>query len=243
MQCYRCRRLGHTAKGCNARKQKCLYCSDDHKKEECTATIRKCANCAGPHAANSSECKFIQEAREIEKAKVDHGLDYLNARKLVLNNKQMNLSNEHFPLMPHKNNLVADSNRHNNYVINTRNAYRDAVRREPTNNKCNSMQQDTQQNIKYMADASTQNCPDVINPPKQLPEELLNEINVFVIDILHNILGKEKPKDNEESESNALLNNLALRLQLKNKFRQEEKEKINEGPEKRNSNKRKIIAT
>ena len=65
LQCYRCQRIGHTAKGCRA-KIRCMVCSGEHVKEVCTANEEKCANCGGNHKANAKGCIHIKKATEVE---------------------------------------------------------------------------------------------------------------------------------------------------------------------------------
>ena len=238
MQCYRCQRLGHTSKGCNAKKQKCLYCSEDHKKEDCTAIIRTCANCTGPHAANSSQCKFIQEAREIDKTKAELGIDYLKAREIVLNNKQLNLNTEDFPYMQQSNNQGEKSNENGNIVPNVGNTYSDALRLSQNHSNLNHRHQERQQIIKQTADASTQT--DVTKLTNDLNDELMNKIKGFVIQILQEMLGKETPRYQGASTGRTLQKNLVENLQAKKLIRQDDKINENiEETETRNSNIRK----
>ena len=71
LQCYRCQRIGHMAKGCRA-KIRCMVCSGEHVKEVCNAVEERCANCGGKHKANSKLCSHIKVAAEIEKDRAAH---------------------------------------------------------------------------------------------------------------------------------------------------------------------------
>ena len=79
LRCFRCQRLGHMASGCTA-SIRCLVCAGEHDKEVCTTLVKRCANCNGPHAANSKECKFIRQGKEIEKLK-SVGMSFRDAVK------------------------------------------------------------------------------------------------------------------------------------------------------------------
>ena len=68
LQCYRCQRIGHTARGCRA-KIRCMVGSEEHVKEVCKATVERCANCRGSHKAKSKLCEHIRSASEMEKEK------------------------------------------------------------------------------------------------------------------------------------------------------------------------------
>ncbi|XP_049794969.1 uncharacterized protein LOC126209889 [Schistocerca nitens] len=65
LQCYKCQRLGHTARGCkNA--VACLKCAAAHDTRSCTkprGVACCCANCGGPHAANSRSCGYLRKSR------------------------------------------------------------------------------------------------------------------------------------------------------------------------------------
>jgi len=82
IQCYNCQRYNHTAGSCKTL-ARCLLCAGKHKKEECTAVHLHCANCKEAHAANSKECKFMKQAREVETVKVQKKLPYSEARNFV----------------------------------------------------------------------------------------------------------------------------------------------------------------
>ena len=88
IQCYRCQRLGHTSHGCTS-KERCLLCGLNHNKTNCTSEHHKCANCGQAHRANSSECKIMKEAREIEKLKAERGMSHDEARRMILQTSQL----------------------------------------------------------------------------------------------------------------------------------------------------------
>lgn len=82
--CYKCGRLGHLGKYCNA-KEKCLRCAGSHnrdlncKKEVC------CINCKGEHRTLDRTCPVIQKNIEIQKTMAFRNLPFLAARRLVEN--------------------------------------------------------------------------------------------------------------------------------------------------------------
>lgn len=55
LQCFRCQRYGHSARGCTSA-LRCFVCAGPHSFRECTAEQPKCANCGGDHKANSAVC-------------------------------------------------------------------------------------------------------------------------------------------------------------------------------------------
>ena len=66
LQCYNCQMIGHTAPGCT-RKQKCLFCSGEHPVRECKSKDKHCANCKESHSANSTQCRLIKQAKQLER--------------------------------------------------------------------------------------------------------------------------------------------------------------------------------
>ena len=82
IQCYNCQRYGHTAGSCKTKKR-CLLCSGDHNKEECAAETFSCANCKEQHVANSKDCKFMKQAKEVELMKVQEKVPHSEARMMV----------------------------------------------------------------------------------------------------------------------------------------------------------------
>ena len=61
MQCFKCRKFGHSARDCtNA--FRCLGCSQDHSVKECSVAKEnaKCSNCGGAHATFPRGCPAYQ---------------------------------------------------------------------------------------------------------------------------------------------------------------------------------------
>lgn len=95
MQCYKCQRLGHTSKSCKSTEPRCLLCGENHSKDKCTSEERTCANCKGSHSANSNECRYIKNAKEVENIKAKHQVTYRIARQMCIdenNNSVINVS-------------------------------------------------------------------------------------------------------------------------------------------------------
>jgi hypothetical protein len=69
LQCYNCQHIGDHMSGACKEEQKCVLCSEPHRKSECMATKDKykCANCSGFHAAWSQECPRLREAIDMKK--------------------------------------------------------------------------------------------------------------------------------------------------------------------------------
>lgn len=80
MQCFKCQRLGHTAKSCTSKTIRCMLCGGGHDKSACESQIRFCSNCKGDHSANSNQCPYITQAKQIEKLKAK-GINHNIARE------------------------------------------------------------------------------------------------------------------------------------------------------------------
>ena len=90
LQCFKCQRMGHTAKSCKSR-ARCMLCGEDHSKAECNvpdATGYHCANCGGNHRANDPKCGYYRQAREVEVVRSTENVNYFQAKKIVYANKK-----------------------------------------------------------------------------------------------------------------------------------------------------------
>ena len=102
LQCYKCQRIGHTAKSCTAQ-ARCMLCGGPHTKNECSVTDEsnhRCANCRGRHKANSTECETYQEAKAIERLRAKNNTTFREAQIELksLSNKTA------FPSLPDRSN-------------------------------------------------------------------------------------------------------------------------------------------
>lgn len=121
MQCFKCQRLGHTAKSCTSQFSRCMLCGERHDKRECGNPNRFCINCKGNHAANSNQCPYITQAKEIEKMKVN-GIDYRTAREQLRQQEYPHSSlpssntniNTYANVVRNNKNIVKDQDYNNN---------------------------------------------------------------------------------------------------------------------------------
>jgi hypothetical protein len=180
VQCFRCQRLGHTARSCKG-KVRCLLCSEGHDKEECLKLTFKCAGCGGEHKANSKECLLIQEAILIEERKAD-GETHAVAHQAVLqcrhslevdsNNNETNeqTRNKRFPLL-HTHSVVADVHHSINSQVKQPSTYARIVSKQisanPKRNICDAPSHTPANQTKpKMVSHSTQTEADVSNALK-----------------------------------------------------------------------------
>jgi hypothetical protein len=77
LQCYRCKRFGHTFKWCT-RNPKCKFCTKgDHEDVNCRLKgdidRYKCINCDGAHSATYHQCPiYINHAKRSHQKRTDH---------------------------------------------------------------------------------------------------------------------------------------------------------------------------
>ncbi|KYM96258.1 hypothetical protein ALC62_13074 [Cyphomyrmex costatus] len=94
--CYVCYRAGHIGKDCKSTKPRCLYCGGDHDRSfECEGKRqpKKCINCGGEHLATSFDCLVIKQYKEAIKLAAYNNIPNIEARKIVMANRQGNTSN------------------------------------------------------------------------------------------------------------------------------------------------------
>ncbi|KYN05251.1 hypothetical protein ALC62_03855 [Cyphomyrmex costatus] len=94
--CYVCYRAGHIGKDCKSTKPRCLYCGGDHDRSfECEGKRqpKKCINCGGDHLATSFDCLVIKQYKEAIKLAAYDNIPNIEARKIVMANRQGNTSN------------------------------------------------------------------------------------------------------------------------------------------------------
>lgn len=87
VRCFRCGRIGHISKGCEAQ-QRCLICSEAYqiekdKDKRCTKE-KKCINCSGDHSTLDRICPKFQVSAEINKTMALDNISFIEARKTVL---------------------------------------------------------------------------------------------------------------------------------------------------------------
>jgi len=82
-QCFKCQKFGHNATNCNG-KVKCVACSGPHNVKECpikTPQEMKCPNCSENHAGSYGGCKYIKQAKIVERIRATEKLSYSDALK------------------------------------------------------------------------------------------------------------------------------------------------------------------
>lgn len=81
-QCYRCWKLGHTAKKCPCDKIVCPKCGGNH--ENCDTTVFKCVNCNGQHMAQVRSCKVYQKEKKLRDLMAEFNCSYQTARSMYV---------------------------------------------------------------------------------------------------------------------------------------------------------------
>ena len=92
-QCYNCQNFGHNADQCHSQ-TRCSFCSRNHQSRECpnrnSDSEAKCPNCSGNHTSSYGGCKYIKEAKRVEKERAEKKLSYREAVMAVKNNNIIN---------------------------------------------------------------------------------------------------------------------------------------------------------
>jgi len=82
LRCFKCQRFGHGQNSCS-RDSVCARCATrGHTADHCS-NEPKCANCAGDHPAFSRDCPVWSKEKRVQEIKVDNGVSFVEARKLV----------------------------------------------------------------------------------------------------------------------------------------------------------------
>ncbi|XP_042150135.1 uncharacterized protein LOC121838127 [Ixodes scapularis] len=81
LQCRQCFRIGHVVATC-PNSAICPKCAQAHGEENCTSA-QKCVNCQRAHEATSTECPKLQKEKETCKVKVRENITFLEAAKVV----------------------------------------------------------------------------------------------------------------------------------------------------------------
>lgn len=90
MQCFNCWLFGHTKLRCQAKNATCGTCSGDHpiaENRECSHESF-CKSCnAKDHKISSRDCPLWQFENAVQRIKIDQGLSYPSARRIVEQNR------------------------------------------------------------------------------------------------------------------------------------------------------------
>lgn len=89
MQCFQCWAFGHTKLRCRAKAPVCGKCSQEHPINEDRSCPNEsyCKECqSGDHALSSRSCPKYRKENDIQRVKVDRGLSYPAARRIVEQN-------------------------------------------------------------------------------------------------------------------------------------------------------------
>lgn len=204
MQCYKCQRIGHTSKSCKA-KTRCMLCGEFHSKSECTSDRRYCVNCKGDHPANSRFCEAIRKARDLEKFKSLHNLDYETARKEL---SQINSTS--FPSLNNTQNQ--DYNRESTVnpsfasVIRNRSSFSQRPHQEL------NQYPNYSSNNRIYQNASTQTEISQETESKENDSNFFVKLRNFIIDVLNINSKKESKKAIICLTDNAIKNNFGVDL-------------------------------
>ncbi|XP_058817572.1 uncharacterized protein LOC131680874 [Topomyia yanbarensis] len=81
MRCFQCMQYGHLGKDCKQQKV-CANCSEQYHGDNCQRPA-KCANCKQNHSTISVDCPIWQRENDIVRVKIDNGISYWEAKKIV----------------------------------------------------------------------------------------------------------------------------------------------------------------
>ena len=147
-----------------------MLCSGNHSRKDCPvrdANLYKCANCKGPHTANSPECRFIKQAKEIEKVRAYQNKTYVEARNTVIKQSKPNNSGSNNLTSVIRNYIESDTHDQNPRQM----SYRDAVQSvdkqqviqtEPRNNQPSEAVQIKLPDIKELFHDKLKQCLNII---------------------------------------------------------------------------------
>lgn len=94
LRCFKCQRFGHVAAVCKG-KERCSRCGGEHEYGKCAEGAKlKCCNCGGEHSSAYRGCEASKKAEEVQRIKVNHGVSYAEAVKVVSGNKQVTKQRE-----------------------------------------------------------------------------------------------------------------------------------------------------
>ena len=82
LRCFNCQKFGHTRSNCKGQKVCASCATPGHDATDCTSP-RKCANCGGAHTSYSKECPAWLKEKEIQQVRVERGISFPEARKIV----------------------------------------------------------------------------------------------------------------------------------------------------------------
>lgn len=66
LQCFKCKKIGHSANFCKSKKLCCPKCGENHLIKDCSSNNMKCVNCGKEHMAWSWDCNVVKRAKEIQ---------------------------------------------------------------------------------------------------------------------------------------------------------------------------------
>jgi hypothetical protein len=82
-QCFKCQYFGHSAISCK-NKPRCVVCGGPHSVKDCTVQGNPhCCNCGGQHTASYGGCRFVKEAKAVERIRVKQKISYHDALRVV----------------------------------------------------------------------------------------------------------------------------------------------------------------
>ena len=198
MQCYYCQRLGHTSKSCKARQPRCMLCGGPHDKANCSSTTNYCVNCKGQHGANSKLCPAIRTAREVEKLRVEHKMDYVTARKTIMSH-------------------TSDCDQSSYYIPNSNRNPLSYASKAAQNKKTYTPTQRTSlpETIPLqMADASTQTDVKETNIAKHNENDFFLKLRKVLLEIVNINISHENKQTRTNLTDSAIINNFGIPLDV-----------------------------
>ena len=82
MRCFNCNKFGHMSQCCKVAAKCTTGCGKDKHEGQCEGP-KLCSNCNGPHASSAKDCPVWQKEKEIQHARAEKRISFLEARELV----------------------------------------------------------------------------------------------------------------------------------------------------------------
>jgi len=93
LRCFNCQKYGHSSRACKSTAL-CVHCvKSGHESAQCK-NHQKCINCKGDHSASSRECPKWKLEKRVQQIKVERGISFPDARKVVLSEHSANTSSK-----------------------------------------------------------------------------------------------------------------------------------------------------